>query len=152
MFEEVNLPDDEGDRIDFGASDEYVTAIYVETPDEAEQYVQLLADHDIDAMIGSEEDEDLPPSMSEGVAVLVPADQLDEAAEVIADHEESGGFVLEAEELEEQEDEYDETEDMEELDVDEDDDLLPLDLGGDDDEDEDADDEYLDDDEEDDQP
>lgn len=144
MIEQFMQPEGEDDKLDFSDGEEHVVVLYVETREEAEQYVALLADHDIEAIIGSEEEDDVPAELDEGIPVLVTANQLDEAGEIIADHEESGGFVLEEDQIEDIEEELDETEGMEELEVEGEDELLPLD----DEEDDELDDE-LDDGEED---
>ena len=74
----------------------FVPAVVARSAAEAEEYYQLLSDHDIPAMIGDEDievgkDEDLKSAkrrgMSRGVPVLVPDVMLDEASEVIADRE-----------------------------------------------------------------
>ena len=89
--------------------DDFVPAVIAHSLGEAEQYRELLADHDIPAVVGAEElerpsdDENGPArkgGISHGVPVLVPEALLDEASEVIADREEFDEFQLDAEDIE----------------------------------------------------
>ncbi len=110
MAEEEPLePSTEGDS-------EMVTVIVARSEDEAEEYVELLSDHDIPAVVGTdgELDEDAPKprrGLTRGVPVLVPEVLLDEASEVIADRESVEGLPV----GDEDEDEEDEDEDEDEL-------------------------------------
>lgn len=130
---------------------EFVPVIFARSREDAERYRDLLEDHNIPAVVGTDADEeDALPSRSgitHGVDVLVPEALLDEASEIIADREdldefapteeldeddedEDDEFGLSADEpLDEEidEDELDDEEDEEEDDEDEDDDLLGFD-------------------------
>jgi len=90
----------------------FVPAVFARSVQEAEEYRELLDDHDIPAIVASEEDlEKLGEGVGEisrGVPVLVPEAMLDEAGEVIAEREEFEKFHVG------DEDEYDEEEDEEE--------------------------------------
>ena len=143
-----------------GEDGDFVTVFFARDQEEAEEYCELLADHDIPTRAGPE---GAPPDdrdgehqlagrrgMTHGVPVLVPESLLDEASEVIADREDFDDFDEEEDEDEEDEDEgfgleeVDDEEDDALFDDDDDDDLE------DDDEEEDKDDDK-DDDEEDDE-
>jgi len=84
---------------------EFVPVIFARSAEDAEIYRELLNDHDIPALLGTEEDDepnDGGPAapdhhISRGVPVLVPAVLLDEAGEVIADRESVDEFDLEDE-------------------------------------------------------
>ncbi len=84
--------------------DEYVTAVVARNRGEAEQYRDLLSDHDIPAVVDEEELDKTEESASRskgivrGVQVLVPEVLLDEASEVIADREEAEDFGVDSEE------------------------------------------------------
>jgi hypothetical protein len=146
--EPIELPEDDD-------GEEYVPAVFARSDEEAEEFCELLNDHDIPAMIGTEIEESPPAgkqAMTRGVPVMVPDSMLDEASEIIADREDDEEFLIdeEGEELEEDEEEEEEfgfsgageSEEagLDEMDVfeeedeeeDEDDDLM---LGGEDDED-----------------
>lgn len=100
---------------------EFVPAVLARTVDEAEVYQDLLDDHDIPAILGTDEDlEEMDDEdrrlarhrgLTHGVPVLVPETLLDEASEVISDREAS-----EALHEHEDEDEFD-GEDDEELEL-----------------------------------
>ncbi|MCK4602783.1 MAG: hypothetical protein KAU28_09975 [Phycisphaerae bacterium] len=109
----------------FGAPGEkdrtgFVPAVFARSIEGAEIYQELLGDHDIPAIIGSDEDLDEAKrngqgspergQMSHGVPVLVPEVLLDEASEIIADREDT-------EEFEDDEDDYDDEDDDEEPDA-----------------------------------
>ncbi len=90
----------------FDASSEYndyVTAVVARNRGEAEQYRNLLSDHDIPAVVDEEEldkTEESPPrskGIIRGVQVLVPEVLLDEASEVIADREDAEDFGVDSE-------------------------------------------------------
>jgi len=76
-------------------STEYVAVVVARSLDHAETYRELLADHDIPSILGTEDeshgsDDDTSeegPAMTRGVPVLVPEGLLDEAGEIIADRE-----------------------------------------------------------------
>jgi cobalamin biosynthesis protein CobT len=96
--------------------DDYVAAFFARNIDEAEEYCELLCDHDIPARAGLDEEllAEADPDhraasrlgMTHGVPVLVPESLLDEASEIIADREDFDEFEDE-EEPDEQEDEED---------------------------------------------
>ena len=95
---------------------EYVPALVVRSVAEAEHYCELLTDHDIPAVVGDDElnlDEDEDRllargrGVTHGVAVLVPEDLLDEAAEVIADREDVDEFRADEEDADETGDDED---------------------------------------------
>ena len=98
--------------------DDYVPAFFARSLAEAEEYCELLSDHEIPARTGLDEEllVDADPDhraasrlgMTHGVPVLVPESLLDEASEVIADREDLAEFEEESEEADEQEDEEDE--------------------------------------------
>ena len=116
--------------------DDYVTAVVARNRGEAEQYRDLLSDHDIPAIVDDEEldDDDDKASRSKGIThgvqVLVPEVLLDEASEVIADREDVEDFDID-DELDEDEDDDEDLGLDTEIDPDEDDDLF---LDDDDDE------------------
>ena len=91
---------------------EFVPAVFARSVEEAEQYCDLLDDHDIPAIVGDEEVEGAKNKrtgrMSRGVPVLVPEALLDEASEIIADRENVDEFEVDEEEAEEEEEEEDE--------------------------------------------
>ena len=99
----------------FEAGDEaFVPAVFARSGDEADQYCQLLSDHDVPAKVGADEDpldedEDHRAAsqrgITHGVPVLVPESLLDEASEIIADREDFAEFDDEEEDEEEEEDE-----------------------------------------------
>lgn len=94
----------------------FVAVLIARSVKRAEQFCELLDDHDIPAIIGAggelAELEDAgnvsagPDDVSRGVPVLVPESMLDEASQIIADREDFGNVV--EGELEEEEDEDDE--------------------------------------------
>lgn len=109
---------------------DFVPAVFARSVAEAEEYRELLNDHDIPAIVGAadaikEEDAKVAvrSGMTRGVPVLVPEVLLDEASEVIADREDADEFGDEAED--EEEDEESEFEELgpdgEKLPVDDDD-------------------------------
>jgi hypothetical protein len=77
---------------------DFVPAVFARSTTEAEEYRELLNDHDIPAIVETGE-EDLPfraaraapvpprPSVSRGVPILVPEALLDEASEILADRD-----------------------------------------------------------------
>ena len=73
---------------------EYVAVVVARSSEHAETYRELLADHDIPSILGTEDgsgsDDDTSeegPAMTRGIPVLVPEGLLDEAGEIIADRE-----------------------------------------------------------------
>ncbi len=84
---------------------------------QAERLRDLLVDHDIEAVV-AEEDADGPWAAGEGVAVLVPSEDLDEAREILDD-------IDLIEDLDVVDDDFDD-EDEDELD----DQMQPLDAEG----------------------
>ncbi|MCK4276981.1 MAG: hypothetical protein KAX78_10735 [Phycisphaerae bacterium] len=113
----------EGAELDLsgeGKSD-FVPVVYARSLDDAEQYRSLLEDHDIPAMVGTDEKLDDEAKRAElprrrGVPVMVPEVLLDEASEVIADREDLDEFAPQTDETDEHEDEDDELELQEPLD------------------------------------
>ncbi len=98
--------------------DDYLPAFFARNIAEAEEYCDLLGDHEIPARAGLDEEllADADPDhraasrlgMTHGVPVLVPESLLDEASEVIADREDFHKFGDGVEEdVEEDEDEED---------------------------------------------
>lgn len=119
------------DEEDFEAeSKDYVPAVFARNAEEAEFYRELLSDHDIPALIGADpaeeetvEGEDDGPVMSHGVPVMVPEAFLDEASEIISDHDEVDEFAVDEEDVDDEEDDEEELgleEEEEEDDEDED--------------------------------
>ena len=147
--------DDESLEDESFDDDGYVPVLFARNVDEADEYCELLSDHDIPARAGTDEEllEDADPDqraanrrgMTHGVPVLVPESLLDEASEVIADREDISDFDDE-EDLEDEEDD-DEEFGLAEVDDEEllggasvDDEEEEEDLFGDDDEEEDEED------------
>ena len=98
--------------------DDYVPAFFARNIAEAEEYCQLLGDHEIPARAGLDEEllADADPDhraasrrgMTHGVPVLVPECLLDEASEIIADREDLDEFGEgEEDDVEDDEDEED---------------------------------------------
>jgi hypothetical protein len=89
---------------------EFVPAVFARSMEEAEEYRQLLDDHDIPSIIGADEEEPPPAprcgvgSMTRGLPVLVPEAMLDEASEVIAEHDDADEFGRDKEETDGEED------------------------------------------------
>jgi hypothetical protein len=143
------------DSESFG-KDNYMSAFFARNIEEAEEYCELLSDHDIPARAGLDEEllakadpEHRAASrrgMTHGVPVLVPESLLDEASEIIADREGFDEFEDE-EETDEEEDEEDfglgEVAAVDLLGGEDDDEDEEESLFGDDEEDEDEDDEDL---------
>jgi hypothetical protein len=94
--------------------DDYAPAIFARSPEEAEEYCQLLEDHDIPAVV---DEEYQPPGKGRrrqkggGVAVLVPESLLEDARAFIAEMEEREK-VLDEDELEEDQDEEEDQQDQ----------------------------------------
>lgn len=109
--EPLELPED--DQSDF------VPAVFARSPEQAERFRQLLDDHDIpavvptdDEIVGSEDSQTRSgrlAGMTQGVAVLVPEVLLDEASGMIADFEDADKLQVTGDEFDEdEEDEEDE--------------------------------------------
>ncbi len=92
--------------------EDYVPVAYGRDDDQAAQLVDILNDHEIPAEVG-EAAENAP---GQGIPVLVPADLVDEATEIIEDYEGLEGLVLANDEYDGDEDEDEEEEGLEELD------------------------------------
>jgi hypothetical protein len=135
------------DSESFG-KDNYMSAFFARNIEEAQEYCELLSDHDIPARAGLDEEllakadpEHRAASrrgMTHGVPVLVPESLLDEASEIIADREGFDEF--------EDEEETDEEEDEEDFGLGE---VAAVDLLGGEDDDEDEEESLFGDDEED---
>ena len=114
--------------------EQYVPVVFARDGDEAEEYRQLLEDHDIPVIAGHEDEDEEDPSPASqslsgrGVPILVPEPLLDEASEIIADMEGTDEFVLAEEDLDDDEDEEEEFGLVEEMGSDLDDDLEEDDL------------------------
>jgi hypothetical protein len=90
--------------------DDFVPAVFARSMEEAEDYRQLLDDHDIPAIIGAEEEPSRPSlrslrGVTRGLPVLVPEAMLDEASEVIAERDNADEFGLDREDADEEEEE-----------------------------------------------
>lgn len=92
----------------------FVPAVFARSAEEAEQYSELLNDHDIPTIVGMDEDPSQDnqcrkvvgkSGMTHGVPVLVPDVLLDEASEIIANREDLDEFKVAEEQLEDDEDE-----------------------------------------------
>ena len=126
---------------------EFVPAVFARNAEDAEEYRELLEDHDIPAIIGVDDEEEKESvgragrrrGLSHGVPVLVPEALLDEASEIIADREENDDFVENDEE--DEDDDEEEEEEFNEEELDEEEELLESE--DDKDEDEEEDDEFL---------
>lgn len=95
--------------------EELTPVVYGRDIEEAERFRDLLEDHEIPAVI-ADEDGDFPRSAAGEVPVLVPAELLEEAGEIIAEREDLDEFEVEDDEFyDEDEDEEDE---LTELDAD----------------------------------
>jgi len=98
-----------------------VVAAILRSLDQAEEVRQLLADHDVPALTATEDklesledlvDGPVPSGGADGTAVLVPADVLDEASEIIAEREEFENLATDDDALDDDEDDDDDSEDM----------------------------------------
>lgn len=104
---------------------EFVPVVFARSDDEAEEYRQLLEDHEIDVAVGFEELDERGECVAEttrnrrGVPVLVPEIYLDEASEIISERDDlEDEFELDGNE-DETEDEEDEDDFSLELDEEE---------------------------------
>ena len=105
---------DDLERLDADDLGQYVPAVYARSVAEADQYAQLLLDHDIPHVV----DEDYEPDDPAGAAarngsvpVLVPESFLDDARDIIAEFDEMAPFTDEddqpvGQEFQDEEDEY----------------------------------------------
>ena len=100
-------------------SEEFVAVVYARSLEEAEQYRELLDDHDIPAMFGTNASEDEEGKLtrrapvrtsSRGIPIMVPEVMLNEASEVIASREELEDFATEDDEFEDDDEEEGEDE------------------------------------------
>jgi hypothetical protein len=94
-----------------GELGDFVPAVFARSPEEAEQYRQLLDDHDIPAIVADEDRADKTgqpaprKGFSRGVPVLVPEALLEEAGDVIAERDETDTFGREEKDEDEEDDE-----------------------------------------------
>lgn len=119
--ESLELPEDDESG--------FVPAVFARSLDEAERFRELLDDHDIPAVVATDdelaESEDVETrtgrlaGMTRGVAVLVPEALLDEASRVIADFEDAEGFQVAADEFDDDDDDEEDEFGLEEEDEDE---------------------------------
>lgn len=96
----------------------FVLAVLARSQDDAETYRELFQDHDIPAIVA--DSDDLPeeqegkgrPQRTRGFPVLVPEVLLDEASEIVADHDAAAEYYDEDDEdfEEEEEDEFEDFE------------------------------------------
>ncbi len=77
--------------------DDYVAIAHARDEDQAERFVALLGDHDIPAYTDEESHEG--PDPEDGISIFVPPDFAEEAEEIINDHEQTGEFEIEDDEL-----------------------------------------------------
>ena len=100
------------DRIPDNEQEQYVPAVFARDEKEAEAFRELLADHDIEALVGYEQLKTQPEreatevQLGRGLPVLVPEALLDEASAVISDREDQDEFEL-GEELEDEDEDED---------------------------------------------
>ena len=111
--------------------EDYVPVVFAGSVEEAAEFEALLTDHDVPAVISSEEDDSGKGSgkfvkrrrLTHGVPVLVPVGLLDEASEIISDRENMNEYDENMDLDEEDEDDTLEfTEDLGAVDVEEEDD------------------------------
>lgn len=86
--------------------EDFLPVVYARSADEAQEYQQLLEDHDIPVKIGDEDDESQSgkdkKKRAVGIPLMVPEDRLDEASDIIANQEE---------EVEDEDEDFDDDED-----------------------------------------
>ena len=118
-----------------GEFKDFVTVAFARSIEDAQQYRELLNDHDIPAVVANPDDleEDALKSHSNsaithGVPVLVPDVLLDEASEIIADREDVDEFCVDNEDPDDDDDSNDDIGLTEKNFDDDDDDML---FGGD---------------------
>ena len=92
--------------------EDYVPVAYGRDDDQATHLVDILNDHEIPAEVG----ELLGEPAGQGVPVLVPADLVDEATEIIENYDDLEGLVLADDEYEDEDEEDEEQEGFEEID------------------------------------
>lgn len=90
---------------------DFVPVAFARSVEDAEQYRELLNDHDIPAMVANPDDlnekavkSDSRSAITHGVPVLVPDVLLDEASEIIADREDVDEFSSDDDLADEQDD------------------------------------------------
>jgi len=98
------------DDVDPEGLGEHTPAVYARGPDDAERYVQLLADHGIDAVVDPdysppETDDDRVPTVPSGVPVLVAKAALEDAQAFIAGADDLNGFIPDGEDEDDLDDE-----------------------------------------------
>ena len=112
------------DSFDEDEMGEFVSVVVARSPEEAEMYRVLLDDHDIPAILATDEGleelaEDgrtiLQGAVSHGTPVLVPESLLDEASQVISEREDFQDLELGSDEEEEEEEEEDDLQELGEL-------------------------------------
>jgi len=89
-------------KLGSGEYADFVPVVFARSEEEAQEYQELLGDHDILATLATVEDVKEGDAdsalrkgqMSRGVPVLVPEVLLDEASEIIADREDTDEFVV----------------------------------------------------------
>ena len=95
--------DDKFEKIEDN-SENFVPVVFAQSTEEAKRFQELLSDHDIPALVGTEE-EDAPADVtakpvnsslqgasSHSLPVLVPKAMLDEASDIIVNREDSSQF------------------------------------------------------------
>jgi len=113
---------DDLERLDADDLGEYTPAVYARSVAEADQYAQLLLDHDIPHLVDEDYEPEEPeesPAVKGGVPVLVPESLLDEAQDIIAEFDEMAPYT-------------DEDDQPAGGDYQDEDDYSPLDVGGED--------------------
>ncbi len=87
---------------------DFVPVMVARSAEDAEKYCELLNDHDIPAAVAEEkidqDGQDAPKAVrdkgsSRGVPVLVPEEFIDEAGEIIADHEDADEYLADSDEI-----------------------------------------------------
>jgi len=111
-------------------ADDYVPIVFARNIAEAEFYKVLLEDHDISAIINesADDDDDEYSESGQGISVLVPSEQLDEAELVLEQRNEiDDDFDEEADEQDEEDEDYQDFEEIdpgEAIDMDDEEDIL----------------------------
>jgi len=95
-------------------AEDYIPIVFAHNLAEAEFYKVLLEDHDISAIVKeSEDDFDEYPESGQGVSVLVPSEQVEEAELVLEQRNEiDDGFEEDNEEQDDQDDDYQDFEEI----------------------------------------
>ena len=123
----------DNDKSDLSFQEEFVPVIFARSAEDAEQYRQLLEDHGIEAIIGTEDFgahinmDAVEIGGNCGFPVLVSEICLDEASRVIANREDMNGFDLDDEDIveDEEDDKYSLEEENDDLEIMFDDQNLP---------------------------